>query len=411
MKRSKTFVETFFLWSLVLVLITLTMPKYSLNSQAIIVCFVTWFFVGSFKQKWELFKTRKWLFLITSSLFWISLLGLLYTENMEEGLKNFQKALPFLIFPLVFSTIQFSEEKRNIVFQYFSIGVLISSAFALAKAFYFKFNNLGDYFYYDSFALLLDKHTTYFALFTVIAVVFFLNEILKGKARNSFFHICAILYLLVILYLLSARISIIALMVGAVLLLLFNLEKLGIKKLVPIVIIILMLGIAYATPNFQERFYATTPEGVPISDLDTRAVHWKSALQLINNNNLIIGAGTGDGHTGLYEQYLENGFETGYINQYNAHNQFLESTLYYGVLGLLALVSIFLLGLIRSLKNRDVLAFSTITIIAVFMCTESLLERHSGIVFVSFIIALILPLKTKKTEKMELDENKLNDVL
>jgi len=401
MKLSKTFVDTFFLWSLVLVLITLTMPKYSLNSQAIIVCFITWFFVGSLKQKWELFKTRKWLFLISSSLFWVSLLGLLYTENMEDGLKNFQKALPFFIFPLLFSTVPFSEAKRETLFRYFSIGVLITSAFGLAKAFYFKFNNLGDYFYYDNFALLLDKHTTYFALFAVFAILFFLNEILKNTAKHKLFNAAAIVYLLAILYLLSARVSVIALIVGCLILFLFYLKKLGIKKLLPALVIILVLGIAYATPNFQERFYAKTPEGMPISDLDTRTVHWKSALQLIVNNNLLIGAGTGDGHLGLYEQYLKNGFKTGYNNQYNAHNQFLESTLYYGIIGLLVLISTLLLGLKKSYNNRDILAFATVAVITIFMCTESILERHSGIVFVSFMIALILPFKARNTENIK----------
>ena len=63
--------------------------------------------------------------------------------------------------------------------------------------------------------------------------------------------------------------------------------------------------------------------------MGSRVVHWKAVLKRIGNENLMFGSGTGDGHTGLYEEYLNLNFETGFLNKYNAHNQYLETTLFF----------------------------------------------------------------------------------
>lgn len=365
------------------------MPKYSLNSQAIILAIVAWLFVNSRKEKWTLLRKNSWMFFVASSLFWVSLLGLLYTQDMGQGLKNIQKQLPFLFFPLFFSTVPISKEIRDLFLKYFSFGVVLSALFALIKAFYFKLNNLGDYFYYTEFSKLLDKHTTYFALFCVIAIFYFIKIIYSHSWKKSLLEVMSLFFLLGMLYMLSSRISIVALLLGGIIL---GLGWAKNKKIKFLIVTIVGLGavIFFNSPNFQKRFNAKSPENQEISDYQTRKTHWVSALQTIQQNGVLFGAGTGDGHLDLYDMYLNNGFKTGYKYKYNAHNQFLETGLYYGLFGLSFLLIILFTVYSKTIKKKDYFTLAIIVSVTIFMCTESILERHSGIVILSFFTSLFL---------------------
>ena len=389
MSKSNNIREQFLFGSLILVVITLSLSKYSLNTQSIIAASICWIFYSPPSEKIALLKRNILPFLLFSSLFWISLVGLLYTENMKDGLRSFEMQLPFLIFPLIFFSIEITQKTTKTLLKYFSYGVVVSASFALLKAGYFKINNFGDYFYYDKLGMLLDIHTTYFAMYVVIALLYFANCISQKRRLQNLKYGLLIFFLLSFLYLLSVRISIVALLVGGIIMIYGNRKVLKPKTIVLLLGgVVLILGI-YFTPNFQKRFNAKTPEGVAISDVDTRTVHWQSALEVIGQNNLLFGAGTGDGHSQLYDQYLKNGFETGYIHQYNAHNQFLEITLFYGLLGLGLLLAILFFVLKKNYLKKNYLALAIIAVQAVVMITESTLESQSGIVPFAFSIAIL----------------------
>src|SRR5690606_26459385 len=327
--------EPLFYLSLVAVLITLAFPEHDINSKAIIISAVCWIFYNSFSEKFSLFKKNIVFFLVFSSLFWMSCIGLIYTENLSEGTKILTRNLPFLVFPLIFSTITVKENAIPFLMKFFSFSVILASGFALAKATYLKLNNLGDYFHFIKLEMLQDKHNTYFALFCVVAIAYFLFNLRK----KTFWYAGCILYLLGYIYLLSVRISIIALIVVVFIYLISQRKKIPSKYVYLLFIGCALIPVAfYLSPSFQEKFNPHTPEGEPISDVGSRKIHWQAAIDQIGKNNILFGAGTGDGHDGLYENYKKFGFETGFLEQYNAHNQYIETVLYYGIFGLALLV-------------------------------------------------------------------------
>ncbi|MDN3723103.1 O-antigen ligase family protein [Aequorivita sp. SDUM287046] len=284
--------------------------------------------------------------------------------------------------------------------KYFSYGIVVSAIFALLKAGYFKMNNFGDYFYYDKLGQLLEIHTTYFAMYVIIALLYFVSFISRNTFKKRLIYGLCIVLLLFFLYLLSVRISILSLMVSGLILIYGNRKAINPKTVFLLVVGALLTMLFYFTPNFQKRFNAKTPEGIAISDVDARTRHWISALEVIGQHNLFFGAGTGDGHALLYDQYLENGFETGYIYQYNAHNQFLETTLYYGLLGLVFLITIILSILKKCYCLKNYLGGAIILTQVVFMITESTLESHSGIVLFAFFTAMLASRTISGNEKL-----------
>lgn len=384
--------EPLFYLSLVAVLITLAFPEHDINSKAIIVSAACWIFYNSFSEKLNLLKKNIVLFLVFSSLFWMGCIGLIYTENLSEGTKILTRNLPFLIFPLIFSTITVKENAIPFLMKFFSFSVILASGFALAKATYLKINNLGDYFHFIKLEMLQDKHNTYFALFCVVAIAYFLFNLRK----KTFWYAGCILYLLGYIYLLSVRISIIALIVVVFIYLISQIKKIPSKYVYLLFIGCALIPVAfYLSPSFQEKFNPHTPEGEPISDVGSRKIHWQAAIDQIGKNNILFGAGTGDGHDGLYENYKKFGFETGFLEQYNAHNQYIETVLYYGIFGLALLVLLLFYGLKINYQNRDYLGIALILTFAVCMITESILQRHDGIVLCAFLVSLFSIAKAK----------------
>src|SRR5690606_6718091 len=215
----------------------------------------------------------------------------------------------FLIFPLIFSTIRIQKQTIGFLLKYFSFSVILASGFVLAKATYLKINHLGDYFHFIKLEMLQDKHNTYFALFCVVAIAYFLFNLRK----KTLWYAGCILYLLGYMYLLSVRISIVALIVVVFIYLISQRKKIPSKYFYLLFIGCALIPVAfYLSPSFQEKFNPHTPEGEPISDVGSRKIHWEAALDQIGKNNILFGGGTGDGHDGLYENYKKFGFETGF---------------------------------------------------------------------------------------------------
>ncbi|MBM1105261.1 O-antigen ligase family protein [Aurantibacter crassamenti] len=73
-----------------------------------------------------------------------------------------------------------------------------------------------------------------------------------------------------------------------------------------------------------------------------------------------------------------------YTNEYNSHNQFLQTIMNFGILGLLLLLSIYGGLLYVGIKNKDSLLIFYFIILLIFGMTESFLIRQWGLVFFAF---------------------------
>lgn len=386
MKKNLT--KQFFYWSLTLVILTIPFPKYSLNSQSIILLFISWLFYNPFKEKIANLKNFITPFLLISSLFWLSLFSTLYSLNIDQALKVVVRNLPLIIFPLVlFSTIKDANGIMKVL-KIFSVAVIVALLFGYVKAIYLKANNLGDFFYYTDFAKVLGIHTTYFALFIVIAMTFFVLDRIKFKSVPTFITVCSLLFLTFALYTISARVSLLALLVIGFILILGYGKLMSRKKKLVLFSSILLIVLAFSiSPNFQKRNSGTSNFGYQTPEVNTRLLHWQVVIHKISENNILIGSGFGPAYDNLYQEYLNAGFIEGYRREYNAHNQFLETTLRYGIIGLLFLLSILIYSLYKAIRSREIIPVLIMSILVVFMLTESILERHSGIVVFSLFMS------------------------
>ena len=118
-----------------------------------------------------------------------------------------------------------------------------------------------------------------------------------------------------------------------------------------------------------------------------RLLSWDASVKLIEEAPL-LGYGIGDANDALMEKYKELGYTYNYGNKYNAHNQFFQTLLQTGCIGLGVLVMIFILLAIRLRRSRN--EFSVFLILLISVLFESMLVRFNGIVFFSIVIPLLL---------------------
>ncbi|MBW2961520.1 O-antigen ligase family protein [Mesonia aestuariivivens] len=399
MKITK-FKEDFFLWSMGLVFITLPMPKYSLSSQALILFIIAWLGINSFSEKIVLFKKNIKNILLLSTIFFVMLVGMLYTKDFLEGLGQLKDKLPFLLFPILLATSpSFLFNKKYNFIKLFSVSVVLMAIFSLLKSLYIFFSGMGDYFIYEKLSIVLNKHTTYYSLYCVIAISYFLYDLLYLKKTSKTFSIVCIIFLLLFIYLLSVRIAIIALMLITVYYVKTTITQKKEKFFLSILIVASLLSTLLFSSNYVSRFESihNNPEKLAENnEFNTRLIHWKSALETLSGIDYMIGKGTGDGKENLYKQYLKNDFKAGYQRKYNAHNQYIEFLMANGLIAILAYICLLLMTLVYSIRINDIFGILVVLLFTIYSLTESILERQSGI----FIVALLCNLLFFSNKKL-----------
>ena len=124
--------------------------------------------------------------------------------------------------------------------------------------------------------------------------------------------------------------------------------------------------------------------------LDFRKEHWLSVLETIKYNGLLFGGGTGNDRNFLFNQYKDRKLTSAYIEEYNAHNQYLEIILDYGLFGFACFTFLLLYIYYYQLKYKDVLTLLILNTFVIFFMTESLLNRQSGIMLFAILTTLIM---------------------
>ncbi|RIV72563.1 O-antigen ligase family protein [Flagellimonas aequoris] len=123
-----------------------------------------------------------------------------------------------------------------------------------------------------------------------------------------------------------------------------------------------------------------------------RLLAWKGATRAVAQNGA-FGVGLGNAQKELNKHYDYIGFERGVNENLNAHNQYLQTLLECGIIGLTLLLMI-MYKVFRTLKKRigpeKQIGMVFLLLLTVNFLFENLLNRYIGISFFSFFLCLIL---------------------
>lgn len=359
-------------------------------------------------------KMMKNRFFIILAIFWLlHFVSAIYSDNREVGIRYVMQMLSLIGFPLIFIALSGSE-KFNFkwVLNAFIIGCFVSMVVCIANALInsvsFEAGKLifdpipADYPWENHFTyvrLAYLNHPTYMAMFLSFAIILLFDMIKSCKLKLwRFSYITGILICGVFIYFLSSRAGILAGIIAVVMGFAGFAHNWKRKLAILGTSVVLLAGVFISSYNIEGSFSQKIVDkllyGNNLRDLDVekkedpRVEIWNSIPGIVLKRP-IFGYGIGDTPQVLQSAYKRNNAEFAYENSLGVHNQFLETTLSIGFVGLALLLFILIYPLVYFRKSKDfLLPLSFIIIICVNFLFESGLTRIFGVLFFSIFYSL-----------------------
>lgn len=354
-------------------------------------------------------KQHRFQLFVFVSFLLINALSLLWTQNAKAGQQSIDPKMAFALVPLIFFGSGFQKEFAQSVLKLFVISVLCSMLVCTVLAIYFyQQTHNPELLYYSEFSRFM--HVGYISMYLNFSMVYALHHISHQKKlflKNSNTDTWIIFVLaLVFQFVVANKTGIIT----TIILLLYLTGDFFIKSKRPGIFIFISLAIVFVpiifallVPGLRARVEQTVKEfrGEALTINEAQSVNirkqiWQEAWDL-GLQKPLNGHGAGDVNDELMKRYNAHNIEFAKKEHLNAHNQFLQTWLSSGILGLLALCALFLLlmPLYRFENPQIIIAFQII--IFLMMLTESIFERQAATVFFSLMTCLLTISFSKKT--------------
>lgn len=378
------------------------MPK-ALLVLMLLLLFV-WIYEGQFSAKWSFFKANKYFFALPL-LYLIYGFGLIYTENISYGFQKMETRLSLLLLPIILPTLSRAYWKQNIEkYAYWFVGAATTgSLVCIARGLFYYFterlalNNGGFIESPVGYNYLFSSHLTgwfmhpgYYAVFVLMAIFVLINLWMRnGKRHLIKWMVVAFLVMLVLVFLSYAKAALLVLVVLCAVFgfqVAFRYKKLIYLAYSGVLALVILLVFYFFVPNTQERVQAIqdvqNQQLDPTSTESTQArVHAWMAAKATFIKEPIFGFGTGDGNDELFKTYEERGYTGALSVELNAHNEYLQTGMALGLIGILFLIFPLFLALRRAFQTKNFMLGSwTLAVILVFLF-ESYLNTQAGSLF------------------------------
>lgn len=388
--------------------------------------FVLWLMEKNYRTKLSFLKQNKH-YLILPLLYLVYLLGMLYTENMKAGTSLMETRFSLLLLPVILPTFFALKIKKHhdSYLKSYLAGVILSMLVCIVRAIVLfshemycrKYGiELLDYPYTNYFFsghLSYFMHYGYYAMYVNVAIILLLDYagkkfsvISKGKKLAVLLLLFALSVFVLMLYSKAGILSLLLIysLFGFYLLLKYRSLKYILYTAATLFIILFILFnyIPHTTERIDGMLKGiSSQEADPESGESTqlRTFAWKASMQLIKDRPL-LGYGTGDANDVLINEYKEKRYAGALRKELNTHNQYFQTMLAIGLLGVLILL-LFFVNLIYSAFSGgtfSLLAFSLITPLAFLF--ESYIETQAGVFYTVVFATWFLIVNTNKPEEL-----------
>jgi O-antigen ligase len=384
---------------------------------ALMLLSVFYFFIEG-KFYWNSDKTKKLLFL--SSVFIILVLSALYSDNFKISLKYIQKLAPIILLPFVFLVYKnalISKENLEKLLTFY----IISLALMLLSLNIYSFNSLyinglNSWDLRNEFEAFTDVHGTYLTMWLGLGILIIAYKAKSfGKTKvGLFFGILTLIYFIYWLFIIGARMPILATFI-TILVFFLRINKLSLIKVTALFFFIALTSLVFFNNYVNSTYHSIInyksafPVGkyevnfAKISNENIRSGIYYCSIKTITANP-IFGIGIGD-----VDDALQFCFDNNYsytdvysIKKYNSHSQYLLILLATGVTGFfLFVISLFYLFKV-ALKKSSPLYFCFMVFVLLCFSFENILSRHDGIIFFSLMNSILFFAEEKDTVNKQL---------
>ena len=363
---------------------------------------LTWIFSFSLKDKLKNL-IHKPLVLSLMLFYLLHLMSMIYTENTSVGWNDLLLKVSIFLLPLfMMSTSFISRQKSFQILKVFALLMMVMAASDLVLSFLdYRERGNSDAFFYVGLTHFIPGQPHYVSWYYSMALFISLYHILNGCNKKFLWCLGSIL-LTVSLVLLTSRAFYIAFSV-VFLASVIKAYKSSFLSKQNLGLIFLGLGLfvigIISIPNTSKRINDAKNEvkslmGTSTKYTNPRIYLWKHSVEIIAEEPL-LGYGVGDAKKILIGTFKEKNIPFS-GNNYNFHNQYLQSWTEVGILGVILLMFMLLRPFFEKVQHPLFLIFLGLTLIG-FM-TESMLERQAGVVFFAFMYPLLSGLRGKEVE-------------
>jgi O-antigen ligase len=342
-------------------------------------------------------------FWIFSGVIILNGIGYFYSTDIWRAGFLIERQLTILIFPILLPlAINIDKQKTNFIFWIFSICCILLALYLFVNAFFFifEFNLPIKYiftssFFNHNFSAPIGLHATYLSIYFSLTTIFLIQEFVQSEIRNRIFIGISVIVLMAALFFLASRTSIIALAT----IIAFVFPAYFVKKKEPyflalFVLLILSIVVGSQSGYMKKRFSTefagdiTLDKKYTANDPEPRIMRWKCAIEIISKKPL-LGHGAGDEIPLLLDAYKKNNMMVSLKEEFNTHNQYLSILIKNGIVGLIAFLAMLIYFFRLAIKQKDFIYFSFLTIIAIGLFTENIIDANKGIFFFAFFNTLL----------------------
>lgn len=387
-------------------------PVLKLNhfSMLMMVWFLTALVLGYKNHSFEILR-EKWRTLLILGFFCIMyLIYLPFSTDFKEMSRLIIKSLPFIVFPVGLLLNRFILT-RSVIRSF--VGIFIATTLFVNALGWVKLVAYGPLkafadndFYHPLFRTFFSEaasmHLPYLGLISSFSALCLVYRMLRDKLF-SVFSFLVVLFLIMSMYLYSARMALGCFVVGVLFMILKSTRKTAVVWGTMIGLPVLCLLLFWMSPLKERYFTSINSEwvlphkGQHPHEVNYRYGIWHCATQLIREN-MIKGVGPDKVQKELnscYSGFTYESYEDFSRVTYNAHNQYLDQFLKFGITGLL----LFCFALFYYVRGSSLLYQVFLLLVALSFLTENILDRQMGVVFISLFNSIFVAYKFNSFEK------------
>lgn len=347
-------------------------------------------------------------FFSIAAIYAVQLIGLLYTTEWTESLKELETKSSMLAIPAIvlFSSLDAQQIRR--IFWMFTLAILALSAFllfyssrrAIEEGDALRQVILGNLYQTTYFTMPLEIHPTYLSLFACLSIFFLVDSMRKERMLKIVLMMTAALFLMLINCILLSRGALIGFVLAG---LTYVVHRYIFRERKPRIVVAAILGLAVIIttafvyiPNFRHKFADQASNLQQYwqgyyqdSSISLHLHSWKCSFLLITEKP-VLGYGTGDEVARLMDCYKDHNLTKSLENKYNAHNEFLSGMIRHGILGLAVLIYFFGYTATQALRQQDSLLLALLILFLSVSLFESTLNVYRGVVFLSLFVSLLI---------------------
>lgn len=342
----------------------------------------------------------------------------LFSDNRIESFATLERKLSYLVFPILLLISINESYIKKITFS-FCIATFLAIIYSLIKALiHYNITKDINVFFYHELGSALSLNAIYFSIycaFSFFSVLHYYPQIPSSKRYILLFF--ALVFFLAIV-LLSSKNILFVVLIG----LIYNLfkqrflirSKLYVWFLVSVPILLIWLikpvknrFLTELNSKTEVVFLDSFRYDTPFTGFTLRIVIWKNCFEILNEKkSWLFGVGVGDFQDLLNNKYKSEGMyignkqlgDTGYWG-YNPHNQWIESLLSMGLIGLILLGFLVIFFFQQVNENKFLLGNLLLLIFFSVSLTECVLSTNKGMVFFLFFISLFSKVSVINTKQ------------